>query len=107
MKRSNTLTKNKYDITNLIVEEHSIWDTFTFQVAVVVVVPIVNVNDVVVVARAFSTYTNIKIFIKTFFINLSFKYTYYVIQWVFHIKYGQEQMRDQLWLMYQNMHQQY
>ena len=49
-------------------EEHSICDTFTFQVAVVVVVPIVNVNDVVVVARAFSTYTNMKIFFQKQFL---------------------------------------
>ena len=46
---------------HLDLEEHSIWETFMFQVATVVVVPIVNANVEAVDDRAFSTYTvNIK-----------------------------------------------
>ena len=46
---------------HLDLEEHSIWETFMFQVATVVVVPIVNANVEAVADRACSTYTvNIK-----------------------------------------------
>ena len=43
---------------HLDVDEHSIWETLMFQVATVVVVPIVNANVEAVADRACSKYTN-------------------------------------------------